>query len=196
MSFKTVFSALAVLAWGVAISGGVSYAFEFDHTPGAAKASPSDWPAATALTRSAGRASLVMFVHPRCPCTRASLARLRDVLDRAHPPIHATVVLMYPPGAPPRWSETDVAAMADRIPNVTLMHDVDGREATRFGAETSGDVMLYSCDGQLLFRGGITNARGHPGEGPAAIALSDFLNDRPTALSRTPIFGCPLFDAK
>ena len=34
----------------------------------------------------------------------------------------------------------------------------------RFGAETSGQTLLYDRDGRLLFSGGTTGSRGHDGD--------------------------------
>lgn len=196
MNFKTLFIVLTVLVWVVAITCGVTFAISFDQTPGARKDAPSDWPQGTSIERFAGKPSVVMFAHPRCPCTHASLVELRKVLHQARRPVEATIVLMYPPGAPERWTATDLTAMALEMPGVRILHDLDGRAATRFGAETSGDVMLYSCDGHLLFRGGITQSRGHEGDNPAADSLVGLLNGTSSGMSQAPIFGCPLFDAK
>ena len=53
---------------------------------------------------------------------------------------------------------------AAAIPGVTVHVDHDGGEARRFGAETSGFVVLYDAHGELLFAGGITTGRGQAGD--------------------------------
>jgi hypothetical protein len=72
--------------------------------------------------------------------------------------------------------------------------DPDGAEAKRFGAETSGFVVLYNPAGRLLFRGGITIARGHAGNNPGANAIVALVNGEPPATRQTPVFGCGLLD--
>jgi hypothetical protein len=88
--------------------------------------------------------------------------------------------------------------------------DEDGAEAARFGAATSGQVLVYGRDGALVFSGGITAARGHFGDNEGSKAIAHFVADpRPAAevrerspadasagnLARTPVFGCPIFEA-
>ena len=70
---------------------------------------------------------------------------------------------------------------------------LDRREADRFGVVVSGSTLLYAADGTLLFRGGLTIARGHEGRGPAhdrILALVDGHSNHATA----PTFGCALED--
>jgi hypothetical protein len=60
---------------------------------------------------------------------------------------------------------------------------------------------LFDAGGDLLFRGGITEARGHWGdsEGRSAILSLLALEHRPAAGRAgrldSPVFGCPLFDS-
>ena len=68
------------------------------------------------------------------------------------------------------------------------------REATRFGALTSGHVLLYGADAALLFSGGITASRGHVGENPGRSAIVTLLSGQRPERGRTPTFGCLLPD--
>jgi hypothetical protein len=75
-----------------------------------------------------------------------------------------------------------------------MVHDHDGVEARRFGAATSGQVILYDARGTLLFSGGITPARGHSGDSTGRDAILALLIDGSSEASETPVFGCSLFD--
>jgi hypothetical protein len=79
------------------------------------------------------------------------------------------------------------------MPDVHLIEDPGGCEAARFGAQTSGDVLLYGADARLLFRGGITPGRGHVGDNPGWDAIIRLISGGSTSLSEAPVFGCPLF---
>ena len=52
-----------------------------------------------------------------------------------------------------------------------MLRDDDGAEARRFGAETSGQTLLYDARGALAFSGGITGARGHAGDNAGRASL-------------------------
>jgi hypothetical protein len=93
---------------------------------------------------------------------------------------------------PTGWEKTDLWHSAAMIPGVVPISDKDGLEAIRFGAETSGQVMLYSAQGELLFRGGITVARGHQGGNPGFDTLLACLTEGKADPTPWPVFGCPL----
>jgi hypothetical protein len=93
------------------------------------------------------------------------------------------------------WENTDLWGTAAGIPGVTVVRDDDGREARRFGAETSGQTLLYDERGVLVFSGGITGARAHAGNNVGRQSLVALLNHEPAARSGTNVFGCSLFHA-
>jgi hypothetical protein len=103
---------------------------------------------------------------------------------------------LQPAEMPSNWTMTDLWRDAARIPGVTVHRDDAGREARLFGAETSGETALYDAEGSLLFHGGITNSRGHSGDNPGRDALQALLMGGPAHLSKTPAFGCRLFECK
>jgi hypothetical protein len=90
------------------------------------------------------------------------------------------------------WEHTEVWAAAERIPGVRVQLDVDGAEASRFGAATSGQVLFYDRSGRLRFSGGITNTRGHPGESPGGRRIAQLVDGQDAEGTPTPVFGCAL----
>jgi hypothetical protein len=106
-------------------------------------------------------------------------------------------VLFYAPrNSGSDWTNTSLRRTAAEIPGVTVFSDIDGREARRFGAETSGHTFLYAPDGRLLFNGGITASRGHSGDNVGEGTLISLINNQPVTQSKTLVFGCPLHDPK
>jgi len=74
------------------------------------------------------------------------------------------------------------------------MRDDDGVEAARFGAATSGQVILYDRDGRLLFSGGITASRGHAGDNDGRDAIVSLLGGGRGTRHSSPVFGCSLLE--
>lgn len=137
--------------------------------------------------------TLVMMVHPQCACSASSLAELAHVLARCEGHVKAHVVMLYPAGSRQRWGSTDLWRQAATIPGATLHADVGAQEARLFQSFTSGDVIVYSKHGQLVFHGGITPARNHSGDSEGREAVRQLLLHGTRQLSHSPVFGCPLF---
>jgi hypothetical protein len=133
-----------------------------------------------------------MAAHPQCPCTRASVAELAQLMAHVQGKVQAYVLFYSPRESGVDWQNTDTRRSAAQIPGVTVLSDVDGAEAQRFGAETSGHTFLFDPSGQLLFNGGITASRGHSGDNPGESAIVSLINDHSSKRSRTFVFGCSL----
>jgi hypothetical protein len=135
-----------------------------------------------------------MFVHPRCPCSRASLNELERLTTRLGGRLVARVVFVRPLDAPPGWERTDTWRRAIEVVGaqaISVQADAAGDPA-----RTSGSVTLFDADGQALFRGGITSSRGHEGESVGFQRIVSLV-ERGTADAReSPVFGCGLFDAQ
>jgi hypothetical protein len=185
-------TALGVL-WLAGVVVGLGMLAGSDNRPGVAAASPGSWPAGSRLTRDAARPTLVMLAHPRCTCTRASVGELAELIARVQQRPRTYVVFIKPGGVAGDWEKTDLWQTASRIPDVTVVRDDEGVEAKRFGAQTSGQTLLYAADGRLLFAGGTTGSRGHPGDNAGRASLVALLNRVGPHRAATPVFGCPLF---
>ncbi len=182
--------------WLAAVAFGVRAASEYDAQPGAPADPPSSWPRASALPRRPDVPTLVAFVHPRCPCSRATLAELNVVMNRMRGRVTADVVFMRPSGVPANWTRTGSWRRAHEIPGATVLADTDGIEAQRFQARTSGQIVLYDRDGRLVFDGGITASRGHEGDNAGRRELLALLAGGTGDHATSRVFGCALFDAR
>lgn len=177
--------------WLVLVLAGASYLMIYETTPGTEEKTPRTWPAASPLALAPNRPTLVMFAHPRCPCTRASIGELAVLMAQCQGKVAAHVLFLRPEGAE-GWAETDLWRSAAAIPGVTVQWDEAGRAARDFGAATSGSVVLYDTKGALLFRGGITDARGHSGDNDGREGIVALLGHKETRNVITPVYGCSL----
>jgi hypothetical protein len=182
-----------LVVWFVSVGTGLAWLMAYDNTPGAPADAPSRWPAASALARDAGGPTLVMLAHPRCDCTRASLGELAELLARAPQRPRTFVVFIRPGGVAAAWEQTSTFDQATRIPGVTVVRDDHGDEADRFGSWTSGQTLLYDRDGQLVYSGGITGARGKSGENTGRSTVLDLLAGAHSTRATNQVFGCSLF---
>jgi len=178
----------------LAVAYGLRAILAYESAPGRIGATPPEWPAASGIQRPTDRATLVMLAHPRCPCTRASIDELAKIMARIQGKVSAYVVFLKPQGSGADWEDTALRRTAAEIPGVTVLSDVDGAEAQRFGAETSGHVVLFDARGELLFSGGITESRGHAGDNAGESAVVSLLNHHAPERTRTFVFGCSLFN--
>ncbi len=184
-------AALFAITWIASVTFGMRVLFRYESTPGRVGTLPQVWPAAR-IERPTDRPMLVMFAHPHCPCTAASVGELAQIMAHLEGRVAAYVVLVRPNGAGDEWEDTDLRRSAEAIPGVKVVCDLNGVEAQRFGAETSGQTQLFGADGRLLFSGGITASRGHAGDNVGANAIVALVNHQKPAWTRTLVFGCSL----
>ncbi len=185
----------AGVLWFAAVVVGLWALARYERDPGVAAAAHVHWPSDSRLALDSTRPTLVMLAHPRCTCTRASIAELKEVIARAEERPRTYVVFIKPGIVPDDWEQSDLWRAAAQIPGVTVVRDDDGVEAQRFGAETSGQTFLYRADGHLLFTGGTTGARGHEGDNAGRATIISLLNRERTDPGRSFVFGCSLFGA-
>lgn len=194
---KTILAtALFALAWIGALSLGLGALLRYESTPGTIGSAPQDWPAGSQIERVKDAKTLVMLAHPHCPCTRASVGELAQIMANVQGEVRAYVLFLKPRNSGADWDDTDLRRSAAQIPGVTVLSDVDGTEARRFGAETSGHTLLFDSAGRLLFSGGITSSRGHAGGNAGESAIVALANDQTSDRQRTFVFGCGLADKK
>ncbi len=165
---------------------------DYQGTGGQSRRAPQQWPAGTQITFDSNRATLLMFAHPQCPCTRASFGELNRLLARSHGKVAAQVWFFQPSKPAANWARTGLWESAAALPGVAVHQDLDGTQARLFGAETSGAVLLFDTHGHLLFQGGITGSRGHAGDNAGEDAVISLLDGEATKVQQTEVFGCSL----
>jgi hypothetical protein len=189
---RTVAFVVSMLAWSGALATGLFVLWRYDGAPAPAGEPPARWPSRSAILQPDARPALLLFAHPQCPCTRASLDELISLMTRTRGLASVYVVFSTPADAQELWTRSASWNYAASIPDVRIFLDKDAREARRFGVLASGHVLLYGTDGALLFNGGITPARGRVGDNAGRAAIAALLTGQRPARSRTPLFGCLL----
>lgn len=185
---------VAALAWLLLVLVGTARLWDYQAAPGTAANAPAKWPSASCIHRVSGLPTLVLFAHPHCPCTRAAIDDLARLVANVPGRVATEVRFLHPRDTAPGWERAELWDRAASIPGVTVASDDGGVEATRFGAATSGQVVLYDADGGLRFAGGITAGRGHEGDTLGARAVVDLIDAGTADRDTTPVFGCHLFE--
>lgn len=187
--FKTSAVALGVFFWAGAILAGFSFLNTYQSTPGKSQVALADWPAQSQIPNN-GRFRAIMFVHPKCPCSTASLAELGVLLARA-PKLQTFVVFTQPEGAAQSWTaDSALYRKAKAIPGSQVLIDRDGKEAKLFGVETSGHLCLFDAQNHLVFNGGVTARRGHEGDNAGLDSVVRLVHGHQSELKKTNVFGC------
>jgi hypothetical protein len=182
--------------WILCVCAGLGGLLVYGNTPGAPAASPEAWPADPAGAElETDHPTLIMFAHPRCPCTRSSLHELERLVAQVGGRIRGRILFQRPSDAEEGWERTELWRIAEAIPGFRAEVDPDGRAARAFGAETSGHVVVYDPDGRLIFSGGVTAARAHEGDNRGRDAIRHWATTGEVTESRTRVFGCALRDA-
>ncbi len=180
--------------WSALVSAGLFALWSYGAAPGEPGAPPSSWRVESSIERD-GRFTLVFFAHPLCPCTRSSLAELARLIPLANDQLDAHVVFILPEGGDSSWHDSDlVSTAALYVPGVAVHCDVDRRETRLFNARTSGCCFLYDTNGDLVFEGGLTFARGHEGDNDGTRVILALLKGSKVDIGKTPAFGCPLLE--
>ena len=198
MKWVTSTKAMAFISllWLLTVGAGTAILLKYSNTAGPDETAPAHWPTQTRIAQSSREATLIMFAHPRCPCTRASIGELAELMAHCQGLVSAHVVFFRPGTFDEDWTRSDLWRSAAAIPGVSVQSDQDGQEAKFFHAATSGHTMLYDTHGDLVFDGGITSARGHAGDNAGRDAIETFLHGAPTGTAQTPVFGCLILNPK
>jgi hypothetical protein len=185
------------LIWALTLGANLWRVEQVENTPGAAS-SARGWSADAALKLATDHDTLVMFVHPQCPCTDASVQELAEVMTNCRGQLAAAVVFFRPTRESDGWAKTRSWEAARAIPGVETLIDPGGALARQFDAKTSGQVFVYEPSGRLLFSGGITDSRGMAGDNAGASAIVELVRGEPKAFAelpvRTRVFGCAILE--
>lgn len=152
------------------------------------------WPAESTIERMTGRPTLVLFLHPMCPCSRATLAELErlPVLAPNEALPEVCIVAAAPRSVGELWWSSSNLARAARLPNAHVFRDPGGVVTALFNARVSGSVLLFDATGRRLYAGGVTMARGHAGDNVGLQAITRLLRDHQAKVVAIPAWGCEL----
>ena len=189
---RKVLEPLLIVGWLAVLMCGFYALIDFDLRPTSHGRPDVSWPTGAPIERATQGSTLVVFLHPRCACSQATVSELARVLEHAGRKVETYVYFVRPPGTPTDWEQGALWRATAKIPGVRLLVDPDGIEAARFGAESSGAALLYDAAGHLTFAGGLTASRGHFGANPSSDQLITTINSDHRAIVTADVFGCPL----
>jgi hypothetical protein len=189
---RTVAIAGVVTLWSVLLFGGLAL-FSIDQSrQGTRGTIPARWPGASRIHRAAGQPTLLVFLHPNCPCSIATVHSLQRSLRALRPEARPKTVFVVRPAVRDDWRARQLLATAAETPNGSFFQDDGEKEIARFGADVSGHLLLYGPAGALLFDGGVTPERGQEAESMASDRFQQVLTGMPRSPVRTAVFGCGL----
>lgn len=188
--------AAMLLLWVGGSAFGFRTLLDYSLTPGLRADTLPSWPEQSAITASAHVPTLVLFLHPKCPCSRASVEEFDRIMAQTGGKVRAFAVFAQPKGWSAKETQSALWKRVSRIPGVQLVLDPDGKEADRFGVLTSGHVLAYDTRGRKVFTGGITPSRGHEGDNAGAESVVRFVRDGKTDFPETRVYGCSLKNQK
>jgi hypothetical protein len=185
---------LLLCIWLSAVIWGVHRTYRYSFTPVPAANAPESWPSVEGLPLTPGVWTLVMFVHPNCPCTRASICELSRLTTRCAGRMTAIVVFVTFDDLSTGVLETDLWREANALSGVRLAIDDDRELQSQFKPTCSGETFLYDLHGRLMFQGGITPSRGHSGDSVGQDAIMALVTSGTGGPITSPVFGCALQD--
>ena len=190
-AFQKTLLACAVPAWLMLALFALGWTEKIDARAGRAAHPPTRLGKLALAALDPKKPTLIMLVHPQCPCSRASLTELSRLAALCPSKANLSVLFLRPAGFPESFAETDLRRQAQAIPGALVATDDNGDAARRFGAATSGETLLYASDGRLLFHGGLTGSRGHEGDNAGLSAVLAWLHGA-SGSSQAPVYGCPM----
>ncbi len=190
--FKIPGTLLVVTGWTLAI-GALHYKMNaYSYTQGVPAQSDQQWPDRTAIPLNPKQDTLLVFIHPKCACSRATLGELNRLLPEIKSSMATTILFHLPKGQSKDWHRGKNWEIANELPGVSIVIDAGGDEMRRFRVHASGQALLYSSSGRLLFSGGLTPARGHSGDSVGRQALLSRAQTGRIPTTDTPVYGCAL----
>ena len=183
--------------WIVTSLYGIYFSINYSSTPGESSKWSEPWPEQSQLKFEPDKFNFVVFLHPECDCSKATLNQIEEIVkDAGSEKIHYLAVFLLPEKMRIAWGESDLLKRTRGIKNLQIYID-DQKEFQRFGVKTSGQTLIFGPSKDLLFSGGLTVARGHIGVSMGQDFVLSLFKGRDLAKNKidkkinlTPVFGC------
>jgi len=183
------------LLWGTIILFSFFIFQDYKFTAGNSGNPPNKFPEESKIFKSKDKPTLIVFFHSQCPCSRATMYELKELISRCKEKINANVVFFKSDKFNDAWVKTDLWKEANSIPTLMVYIDKEEKEIKLFHVKTSGHTLLYDKDDNLFFSGGITISRGHIGSNSGLKSIISFVknnNDAEMKIIKGPIYGCAI----
>lgn len=189
---RATFYGVICAVWIGSALWGWSALLEHTYRPAETADAVTDWPDAAWPTAPSASFQIVVFAHPFCPCTRATLQKLDESLTRLPDETRISVIFVTAGLKPAEVAGSSTVEFARRLPGVEVRFDETGDWAERFHARVSGEVFAFDRQGRRRFHGGVTTGRGHLGDAAGQELLERLALGVTEESSTAPVFGCAL----
>jgi hypothetical protein len=179
-------------AWGISITAGYVALGVYAASPSARGQSLSYWQAECVIPTDGRHPTLLIFLHPLCPCSSASIDELKEIARHCRDRVRLHALVLHSNSLKKAGAGAIERSLAE-VSGMTIWRDEGGALARRFGVLSSGHVLLYDAQGRLSYSGGITPSRGHRGENFGKSAILAAILGESRDRSSSSVFGCPLF---
>jgi len=196
-SWSLAATAFGLGVWGIGVICTFAVLFAYHKSDGISQQVLESWPHASKLSSPGEVGRLLVFIHPECPCSRATLRNL-DALEYVDG-LQTTLVCLTPDSDKTiskgalTGCRSEIEQLA-RLPNVEVFQDIAGVETERFGVASSGECLYFDQNGNQLCHGGITISRGHEGKNLGLEMLLAAIGNQTEADNPYPVYGCSLSD--
>lgn len=176
--------------WCACLMIGLSFLWTQESETGRQGNFPEVWPKKSHLSRIDGLPTLVMFAHPKCPCSEKSISQLSQLLKDIEKKAAVHVVFYKPEEKKDYWAKDRLWSKVVRFKNTGVLIDSKKHETTLFDPKTSGQVYLYSPEGRLVFSGGITADSDND---LSMKGIKEYILEKKMVDKKFSVFGCSLF---
>lgn len=188
MSLRKIIGAAAVSIWFLAVAAGMAWFTDYKSKPGH---QPLSLEGLNLGSNGGTLPKLVVILHPKCPCSKASLAEIERLLARNPNSLSATALFFSPMSKNQEWVRTDLWDQASLVPGLNI-GTIGDDELKKLGHVTSGQVFLYGIEGNMVFSGGVTVGRGHEGDNTGIASIESYIRQGNATTPTSPVFGCIL----
>lgn len=190
---KLKVGALFLIAWVVGVGFTFWSNYKFETTPGKASGFVETAPTGSDLHFAADQFNWITFIHPQCACSKATLENLRQMNnDFKNKNVKFHVVFFAPDQKNENLEKSEYVQAAEQLSHTEIYFDPKLKEFNFYDAETSGQSFLFNAERKLVFKGGITEARGHLGESLSMRRIASLVTGSSSneKLIESPTFGC------
>ena len=183
-------SKIIIFLWGAAVITCFAVLANYGQRPGEVGVPCSAQDAGIELVSE--HYTLVMAIHPKCPCSSASMYELERLIQRCSSPVDCVFVVYESAIQPSNWYEDELSSIQPRFPNAQVIRDPGGDLSRQLGAVTSGSTVLYDPSGSAVFWGGITSSRAHAGDNLGSDSIRAIVDGEQPVRNQTLVYGCPI----
>ena len=94
------------IAWVGTVAAGLGYVWVYENSPSELAKAPALWPSESKILRRTNMPTLVLFIHPHCPCSRATIGELAILMAHAQGRVNANIQFVKPIGFPDSWGQS------------------------------------------------------------------------------------------